>query len=209
MRWLWAEEHAEVYFEFGRNNNNRNLRQNILEANASRAYIFGLRKLLPLKKHSDENILIGAEVTQLQENSVTNIRNGKEWYISQNMPAGYTYMGQLLGAGVGPGANVQTLEVSWVKGLKKIGIQIERYLHNNDYYYYAFEPTGEYNRHWVDLSLAAKWEWNYKKLIFGGKIQAINSMNYFWNVKSDDINSFTNGTNTFNLLTQFNVTYAF
>lgn len=209
-RWLWTEEHAELYFEFGQYNDTQDLHQTLLQPADSRAYIFGIRKLLPFNKLRDENLLIGVEVTQLQENSVTNIRNGAEWYVSQAIPSGYTNMGQELGAGAGPGANLQTVDIDWVKGLKKIGLQFQRYVHNNDFYYYAFEPTGEYERHWVDLSMAAVWEWDYKNLMFNAKIQAVNSLDYQWNVKSDQIISgFNNGTTSYNLQLQAGVTYRF
>ncbi|MDB5111718.1 MAG: hypothetical protein JWR67_2832 [Mucilaginibacter sp.] len=211
MRWLWTQEHAEIYFEWGQYNNTQDLMQTLLAPNNSRAYIFGVRKLLPFKKSDNENILIGVEVTQLQENSISNIKNGTEWYVSQSIRQGYTNYGQELGAGIGPGANLQTIEVSWVKGLKKIGLQFDRYVHNNDFYYYVFTDTQDYTRHWVDLSLAAMGEWNYKNLIFNVKIQGIQSRNYQWALSTLNGNdySFTNQTNKFNLQIQTGVTYRF
>jgi hypothetical protein len=121
VRWLWPEEHAEVYFEFGHYNNTQDLQQELLNPTGSRAYVFGLRKLLPFKQKSDESILIGIEVTQLQGTSLSKNKQGQEWYVSQNIRQGYTNQGQPIGAGIGPGGNLQSLEVSWVKGLKKLG----------------------------------------------------------------------------------------
>jgi hypothetical protein len=134
MRWLWAEENAEIYFEWGHNNYTSDFSQTSLTPEKSRAYIFGLRKMAPFNTARKENILIGVEVTQLQETSVSKIKKGEEWYTSKAIPAGYTNDGEVLGAGIGPGGNLQSLEVSWVKGLKKIGLQFERYIHNNDFY---------------------------------------------------------------------------
>ncbi len=210
MRWIWEQEHAEIYFEWGQYNNTADLLQWLLEPNNSRAYIFGVRKLLPLKGPDNGNILIGVEVTQLQENSVTNIENGTEWYVSQFIRQGYTNMGQELGAGIGPGANLQTVEVSWVKGLKKIGLQFNRYVHNNDFYYYAFEDSENYSQNWVDLSVALNGEWNYKNLIFNAKVQGIQSLNYQWALKKngDDI-FFANQLTAYNLQLQLGVTYRF
>ncbi len=34
---------------------------------------------------------------------------------------GYTNRGEVLGAGIGPGGNLLSANVSWVKGLKQIG----------------------------------------------------------------------------------------
>lgn len=210
MRWLWTQEHAEIYFEYGHYDNTEDLLQSILDPGRSRAYIFGVRKLLPFKKSNNENIMIGVEVTQLQENSISDIESGKEWYVSQNIRQGYTNQGQELGAGIGPGGNLQSVDISWVKGLKKIGLQFERYVHNNDFYYYAFEDAGDYSRHWVDLSVAATWEWNYKNLIFNAKIQGIQSLDYQWALKQNgDDPGFVNQMTTFNLQVQAGITYRF
>jgi hypothetical protein len=73
MRWIWTQEHAEIYFEYGHNNNTNDFTQNLLSPDKARAYIFGLRKMLPFNRSRNENILIGVEVTQLQENDINNI----------------------------------------------------------------------------------------------------------------------------------------
>jgi len=210
MRWLWPKEDAEIYFEYGKYNNTQDIEQELLNPNTSRAYIFGVRKLLPFKNSINENILIGIEVTQLQQTSVAKILQGQEWYVSQNIRQGYTNQGQELGAGIGPGANLQSLEVSWVKGLKKLGLQFERYVHDNDFYYYAFQDSKDYTRHWVDLSMAFNGEWNYKNLIFNAKLQFINSLDYQWALSQpgDDV-SFEHQTRSFNLQLQTGITYRF
>ncbi|MDB4926287.1 capsule assembly Wzi family protein [Mucilaginibacter sp.] len=210
MRWLWPQEHAEIYFEYGQYNNTQDFLQQLLTPNNSRAYIFGIRKILPFNHSHDENIMISVEATQLQETSVNDILNRKEWYVSQNIRQGYTNMGEVLGAGIGPGANLQSVDVSWIKGLKKIGLQIERYVHNNDFYYYAFADSKDYTRHWVDMSLAFNGEWNYKNFVFNAKLQGIQSLDYQWALKQpgDDI-TFANQVSKFNLQIQTGVNYRF
>jgi hypothetical protein len=210
MRWIWTQEHAEIYFEFGHNNNTNDFTQNLLSPDKSRAYIFGLRKILPFNRSRNENILIGIEVTQLQENDIINIKQGYEWYVNKNIRQGYTNDGEILGAGIGPGGNLQSLNVSWIKGLKKLGIQIERYTHNDDFYYYAYYDSSDYRRHWVDLSVAANGEWNYKNLIFNVKLQGIQSLNYQWYLKQNPGDQyFVNGVNAFNVQVQLGATYRF
>ncbi|MEP6612876.1 MAG: capsule assembly Wzi family protein [Mucilaginibacter sp.] len=209
MRWLWPQENAEIYFEWGHNNYTGDLTQAELNPNKSRAYIFGIRKLVPFNAAKEENILIGIEVTQLQETSVDKIKAGDEWYTSKGIPAGYTNYGEVLGAGIGPGGNLQSLEVSWVKGLKKIGLQFERYIHNNDFYYYAYYDSYDFRRHWVDLSVAANAEWNYNNLLFNVKLQGIKSLNYQWYLKQIGNTYFTNGANAVNIQIQAGVTYRF
>jgi len=209
MRWLWPQENAEIYFEWGHNNYTGDLTQAELNPSESRAYIFGIRKLVPFNTAKQENVLIGIEVTQLQETSFDKIKAGDEWYTSKGIPEGYTNYGEVLGAGIGPGGNLQTLEVSWVKGLKKIGLQFERYIHNNDFYYYAYYDSYDFRRHWVDLSIAANGEWNYNNLLFNVKIQGIKSLNYQWYLKQIGNTYFTNGANAVNVQIQAGVTYRF
>lgn len=211
MRWLWPKEHAEIYFEWGRNNTTADLRQTLLSPEVSRAYVFGLRKLITTNNSIDQGILIGVEVAQLQQNSISKIVDiDDSWYMSKNIRHGYTNNGEVLGAGIGPGANLQSLSVDWVKGKKRIGLQLERYVHNNDLYYYIFYDSYDYTRHWVDLSLGASGEWNYKNFIFNTKIQGIKSLDYQWYLKGNGGDpSFSNQTSVFNLHIQMGVTYRF
>ncbi len=210
MRWLWAKEHAEIYFEYGHNNATGDLMQTLLQPDNSRAYIFGLRKILPFNKARQESILIGFEATQLNETNINNLLQGKEWYVSKSIRQGYTNMGEVLGAGIGPGANIQSLDVSWVKGLKRLGLQFERYVHNDDFVYYAFSDSQDYSRHWVDLSIAASGEWNYKNFIFNAKLQGIKGLDYNWYLKGNHNDpTFENQTSVFNLHLQAGLTYRF
>lgn len=210
IRWLWAEEKAEFYFEFGRNNYSGSSSDLALEPNVSRAYIFGLRKLFPFGAKEDQNLMISAEVTQLQETDISKVLNLDSWYTSKNIRQGYTNRGEVLGAGIGPGANIQSLEVSWVKGLKRLGLQFERLVHNNDFYYYAFSDSQDFRRHWVDLSIGAGGEWNYKNFIFNAKMQGIQSLNYQWYLfQAPDQPYMTPGKDAFNLQVQAGLTYRF
>lgn len=209
-RWLWTQEHAEVYFEYGHYNSSDDLYQSILEPSKSRAFIWGLRKLLPFKNQPDQNIMIGLEFTQLQSTSTAAVTQGQEWYVSHGVRQGYTNLGQMLGAGIGPGGNLQSLDVSWVKGLKRIGLQLERYVHDNDFYYYAFYDSHNYSEHWVDMSLGFSGEWDYKNFIFNAKIQGIQSLNYQWALTqrgNDD--TFSHQLHQFNLQLQAGMTYRF
>ena len=210
MRWLWPQEHAEVYFEFGRNNYSGDFTDVLLESNTSRGYVFGVRKLFPFGKREAENLMINVEVTQLQENDTDKIMNGQSWYLSKSIRHGYTNRGEVLGAGIGPGGNMQSLEVSWVSGLKRLGLQFERYVHNNDFYYYAFIDSRDYRRHWTDISFAAHGEWDYKNFIFNAKLQGIKSLNYQWYLyQPPGANYMTPGRDAFNLQVQAGITYRF
>ncbi|WP_316737860.1 capsule assembly Wzi family protein [Pedobacter aquatilis] len=210
MRWLWAEEKAEVYLEFGRNNYSGNLNDLALEPNVSRAYIFGIRKLFPFDSRVGENLMLSVEVTQMQETDISKVLNLDSWYTSKSIRHGYTNRGQILGAGIGPGANHQSIELSWVKGFKRLGFQVERLVHNNDFYYYAFNDSKDFRRHWTDLSFGASGEWNYKNFLFNAKLQGIQSLNYQWFLMQQPGEDYmVPGKDVFNLQIQMGVTYRF
>lgn len=196
-RWVMPESHSEVYFQYGKNDHNKNLRDILLEPESSRAYILGFRKLVPLAK-SDEYIQVGLELTQMEKAPTKVIRTGGVWYRHSQVFDGYTNRGQVLGAGIGPGSDLQSLDVSWVKGLKKIGIQLERLVNNNDMFY---SKAPNIRGHWVDLSAAGKFDWTYKNFILNSQLTYIRSLNYqyalkeavpynFWNHDFQDANNF-------------------
>jgi len=201
MRWLWPAANAEIYAEYGREDHNWNSRDLLLDPQHTRAYIFGFRKLFRAGSNPDENIQIGFEETQMAQppDDIINRPNGY-WYAHSIVRSGYTNDGQVLGAGIGPGSSLLSMDVSWVKGLNKIGLQIERYEHNQDFYYYAF-PPGNDRRHWVDYSAGINTEWPDGHIIFSASLLYVKELNYQWkftnnpnlsyfNQQNDDANNF-------------------
>lgn len=173
-RWLLAKSRAEVYFEYGLNDHSYNTRDFLMSPEHSRAYTLGMTKLMPYKGRKDEYIQLGMELTHMEQSIDRIIRNSGEWYMHSQVLHGYTNRGEVLGAGIGPGGNLQSVNISWVKGLKQIGLQLERYEHNGDLASaYGYGP-------WIDFSAAAVGNWDYKKFIFNAKLQAIESVNYQW-----------------------------
>ena len=50
-RWLFPKARAEVYFEFGQNDNSHDFRDFIGAPEHSRAYLFGFSKLISFKSY--------------------------------------------------------------------------------------------------------------------------------------------------------------
>ncbi len=177
-RWLWVKGHGEVYFEYGRSDYFWNSRDLKVELAHSGAFVFGFRKLVALKAHPDENIEVLMEFTQLSMNATTINRHGLSWYLSPAVRAGYTNEGQMLGAGIGPGSNLQTLQVSWVKSLKLIGLRLERYAHNNDFFYANVKDV---RSNWVDFNATLLGQWSFRKqLLLNAQLEYVRSFNYQW-----------------------------
>lgn len=188
IRYVMPKDHAELYIEYGRKDISL-MPWNIIQTEAyRRAYVAGLRKLFPTRNNA--HIQLAAEFTQMQAPTGELIRDPDSWYSHRYVRQGYTHMGRPLGAGIGPGSNSQTLELSWVKGLKRIGLQFERVRYNSDFYYYAFEYLQEFRRHWIDLSTTLKVDWQYKNLFFSGQFGLVRSYNYKWLIIQVDPNNF-------------------
>ena len=208
MRYVWPESHVEIYGEYGRSSPYWDKRDRIIQLEFSNAYNLGFRKLIMLNNKHNDNIGVGFELTQLAKNTNSIIRGARSWYASAVVKHGYTHRGQLLGSGIGPGSNSQTINISWNRKIKSIGLQLERYVHNNDFH---LEAIRDVRQHWVDVSASLNGYWDYKNMIFNFKLMTVSSKNYYWEF---DINPADNwdtsgGNDVFNFQGQLGVMYRF
>ena len=78
----------------------------------------------------------------------------------------------------------------WNKGYNKIGIHVQRVVHNNDFYNYAYLSyvgSGKSNAYWVDLMSGAEVQINpQKNIIIAGSILNTQTMNWRWLRIEDD-----------------------
>lgn len=209
IRWLCVPEHAEVYFEYMRENQPDSWRDFTLMPDYSRAYTFGLRKMLPLNRHKGQYIKVDLELTQLEQTNANPDWLYRFIYTNKTVTQGYTHNGQLLGAGIGPGSDMQSLSVSWVSGLKIIGLQFERYVHNNDLQNVSIHDI---RSNWVDMSATGILEWDWHNLLLSARFENVLSYNYEHYYRPQDPNSgkfFEPGINQYNFQTQIGVTYKF
>ncbi|MHB1177066.1 MAG: capsule assembly Wzi family protein [Daejeonella sp.] len=183
-RWIFPKADAEVYFEYGINDNAYNLRDLIGSPEHSRTYLFGLTKMTELRNRQNEHIRANLEFTQISQSIDRLVREAGSWYYHGQIAHGYTHKGEVLGAGIGPGANLQSLDLSWVKGFKSLGLLFERYVQNDDYYVGVIGDLNGYSRRWVDMSAALQGTWNYKNLLLNAQLQFINSLNYQWKLQN-------------------------
>jgi hypothetical protein len=101
---------------------------------------------------------------------------------------GWSSNGQLLGAAIGPGSNGQSFSFSWHKGFNKIGLFVERVVHNNDFYYSVYYNPfagglgyGYYNRYWVDINTKLEMQlMPIKNILLSAGFANTNAMNYRW-----------------------------
>lgn len=209
MRLVLPREHAEVYVEYGRKDR-ATMPWNILSAKPQRnGFVAGFRKLVPAGSKG-AYLQVAAEITQLQAGDTSLIRQLESWYTHNHVRQGYTHLGRSLGAGIGPGSNSQMVELAWLKGNKRVALQLERLRHNGDYYYAAMTYLGDYRRHWVNLSSTLKADWAFGKLNLHGSLGMIRSLNHQWVVVEARPNYyFAAGNEYLNIGSQLSVQYRF
>jgi hypothetical protein len=206
-RWLFAKSHAEVYFEYGWNDYTTAF---ITSPDHARAYVAGLRKLWPLAGKQNQGILVSTEFTQLSQSTDQLDNPAGGWYTHYTIHQGWTNRGQVLGAGIGTGGNLQSIDITWVMGFKKLGFVLERYEHNVDFALTAFPAVNERSRKWVDLGFGLQGEWDFKHLLLQGMVQPVVSYNYQWIAENYNITPASSpSSNAFNLHASLGILYRF
>ncbi len=206
-RYVLPKDHAEVYLEYGRNDRVPTPANLWNDVNYPRAFVGGFRKLFPLKKPGTW-LDLSVELTQMGLPTPSLVLEGLSFYAHPFVRQGYTHRGQVIGAGIGPGSNSQTIDLSWVKGFRKVGIRIERLARNMDFNYTAFIDTRDYTRHWIDLSTELHADWSYRQLLFSARSTLTRSLNYQWYI-FPDLGYFKNGYDWLNFNATLSVAYRF
>ena len=199
---------ARLYGEFGWNLNQTTTRNFIVQPDKGLASVLGFSKIFPSTKNHYWEFL--AEMTNLQlqtraEQFTTGVP--PSWYLSSYVRQGYTHNGQLVGAGIGPGATSQTIELNWRKAKNRIGLSAERRLHNNDFYVYSFTNSGDYRRWYVDFATTLKIDWSLGHWDIGPRLSYIQTNNYNWWLFQPQEIYFVPGKDKQQFIGQLNFTY--
>jgi len=178
IRQILTKYNAEIYFEFARNDRAASVTDFFLEPEHASAYTFGGSRLFSLA--GNQFIQVKMELTHLQDPDTFLLRDEPSWYVHLVDPRdGYTNEGRYLGAGIGPGSNSLMLDISYIKNMSSFGVTIERYVHNNDLYYDAFEGNnGAFATHWVDLSTVSYANLKFKKYLVSAQFGPVFDFNY-------------------------------
>jgi hypothetical protein len=174
-KYVFPEEHAEVYFEYGWNDGSSNSRDLILDMSHSAASIYGLKKIQYLSEKTYLNF--EAEVTQMSQKPSHLQRSAGNWYVHQN--GGYINENQILGAGSGWGNDVQTFAISLNKGWTKYGIKFQHIAHNPEGVtnILAYDGGAPY---WDDYAYGIQIKQKYNHFLFNLNMEWVNSKNYLW-----------------------------
>jgi hypothetical protein len=185
FRWAMKESKFEFYGESGWNDHSQDVTDLFHSPEHSRAYLFGFNKLFMLNKSKNIYLKVNFETTHLEQSADRLVRPAGAWYMHGIIQHGYTNKGEVLGAGIGPGSNLQTMDFSvWQKD-KVWGIQVERYAHNMDFYYDAYT---DYKNKWVELMLNTYAYQKYGNLGIKANLNTSVSNNYQYQYENREIN---------------------
>lgn len=180
IRYVLPEENAELYAEYGRNDKAANIINLISDKDYPRGYVVGMRKLANLRPNKSR-MEFTAELTQLELPTANLINRAESWYTHDYVRQGYTNYGQVMGAGIGPGSNSQMLDISWLKGDTKLGVELQRIVRNNDLYYNTFAYSQDWTRHWTDLTAKIHGYWKFNRFYINASMGLTRTLNYqYW-----------------------------
>ncbi len=196
-RQVFPEYKSEIYFEWARNDRAGSLNDLLQEPEHSSAYTLGGARLFDIGRQ--QLIQVRVELTHLQNPPTYLFRAEPSWYVHLSSPRdGYTNEGRYIGAGIGPGSNSFTFDISYLKDNNSFGIDFERLVHNNDLYYMAFAGTDNFRTHWVDFSSSFYANYRIKRYVISAALAPVWSLNYEYKAG-----------NSMNLHSNINLTYYF
>lgn len=135
LRWVFPASGVEIYGEWGKEDySGATVNQFIQEPSWTQAWLVGLQKVFPAGRGQ---LRLQVEATHLQE-----LRGPPNpvWY-AHGDDLGYTNLGQLIGAGIGPGGDAQTLAVDWMTEGGRLGGYVERIGRNVGAYWNRADPS--------------------------------------------------------------------
>jgi hypothetical protein len=179
LRWLWEESKAEIYVDYNHNDSKQNIRDLLLDSDHSRAVTVGLQKIFKIK---NDDFLFSWEWTQMEQTASRLLRNAGSWYEHNFTYDGYTNIGEVLGAGIGPGSNSHYFSLKRVRNKEKLGLAIEIIDQDNDFYHEAFASARDPRRYWKDFNLHINFSKKYKQFWLSSNIMYSRSLNYQWDL---------------------------
>lgn len=170
-RWVFKENSAEIHGEWTRNEPFAGLGDLIQEPDHAQGYTFGFQKWTAVGDGGGLRAL--AEWTALQERGEP--RPGRQlvvYYTSSRQVQGQTHEGQMLGAGIGPGADAQFIALDYTRGRGYAGVFVERVRRND------VSRIAEWERRYFPFDHDAAVTGGLRGLFFAGPVSIGGSLSY-------------------------------
>jgi hypothetical protein len=178
FRWLLPKSGLEVYGEWGYNDYKQNIRDYVMDATHSAAYIVGIQKLYATSKYK---LLVGAEITKTSESASNLLRGAGNWYVHGG-DNGYTHQNQIMGAGYGYGSDMISLRFNYLPNSKFLSFlfQLEK----------ISRDPNSFSAKWTDYNWQITPRWRENRLQIMLPIHFIYSKSYLWDPNSKEKNIF-------------------
>jgi len=153
-RWALPESGFEAYVEWAREDHFADIEDFTLEPDHSQGYTIGLQKVV---EAGPRWIRLAGEIAHL--GASTTIRSGRAlppFYTHSQVIQGYTHRGQLIGAGIGPGADAQFLGADLFTSRGVVGVYGERIRYDNDAYYQWWANIHGFRGHDVEVTAGVR-----------------------------------------------------
>lgn len=175
LRINFPKSKSEVYVEYGWNDHKWNIRDMMMSPTHSAAYLVGVKKLFELGKEKVLDVTL--EHNQMEQSPDFLVRDAYLWYIHW-YKSDYSHTSQVLGSGIGFGANAFTASFVLKKGYSQLGLIMERV--QRDPTYYATR--------WTDFSIGLVGRKKIKNFLINARVSGIQSLNYAWEGNSNRFN---------------------
>ena len=187
FRWVMPKSGWEFYGEWGYNDYKQNVRDYLMDATHSAAYILGANKLFQFGKNQ---IMVGVETLKQSETSSSLLRGAGNWYVHGG-DNGYTHQNQIIGAGVGYGSDLISFRLKYQKNESpwQLLLNCDR-IHR--------DPSMSQNQ-WVDISYFVEPTYRINNYLIRLSMNLISSKNIYW----------TEGIDKFNVSTRLQAFFTF
>jgi hypothetical protein len=144
----------EAWAEWARDDHWEDLEDLAKQPDHSQVYTFGVQKVF---ENDDALLRIYGELTHLQAAiTLRSFRPGSVFYTNGSVRQGYTHRGQLLGAGIGPGSDMQIVGADWLADWGRSGLFLQRTRFDDDAYYANYARFYGQNGHDVELTAGVR-----------------------------------------------------
>lgn len=159
MRWKFKEYGVDSYIEWARNDFPGTGTDLVENPERTRAVTAGLVKTFDLENGSLLRVVL--EHTRLNKIKMSVITTGHPtYYVHGIIENGYTHLGQIMGAYVGPGSNAHHIKIQHYSKQGMIGFDFERVRANDDYFIDNF--TGDPA---LSNDIRFRWRLNYLRFV--------------------------------------------